>query len=458
MVFSSMIFLWVFLPIVIFFNFLIGRLPLNNKILVKNRFLLVMSFIFYAFGGIYYFFIMLLVILINYLGAIFLTKYEKYKKVIFITTLVLNLLIIFYFKYFNMFLEEKFIVLPIGISFYTFQSMSYLIDVYNKKAIVEKNIFDLALYISFFPQLVAGPIVKYTEISNFIKNRTENAELFSDGVRRFIYGLSKKVLLANQLALVVDNIWNNEIKGAGSLTVLTASILYSFQIYYDFSGYSDMAIGLGKMFGFIFNENFNYPYLSTSITDFWRRWHISLSSWFKEYVYIPLGGNRTNHTYRNLFIVFLLTGIWHGADYSFFLWGALYGVIIIIEKILAPKIHFNEKFKFINIILTFIIVTFLWIPFRAENLNKAIIFIKEFGNFKNATMVKAYFDLKLIIISILSIFFCGIHYASLHNTYEKFKDTKLLIIIESIVLFILLFLCIINLTNSTYNPFIYFQF
>lgn len=458
MVFSSMIFLWVFLPIVIFFNFLIGRLPLNNKILVKNRFLLVMSFIFYAFGGIYYFFIMLLVILINYLGAIFLTKYEKYKKVIFITTLVLNLLIIFYFKYFNMFLEEKYIVLPIGISFYTFQSMSYLIDVYNKKAIAEKNIFDLALYISFFPQLVAGPIVKYTEISNYIKNRAENAELFSDGVRRFIYGLSKKVLLANQLALVVDNIWNNEIKGTGSLTVLTASILYSFQIYYDFSGYSDMAIGLGKMFGFIFNENFNYPYLSTSITDFWRRWHISLSSWFKEYVYIPLGGNRTNHTHRNLFIVFLLTGIWHGADFSFFLWGALYGVIIIIEKILEPKIHFNEKFKFVSIILTFIIVTFLWIPFRAENLNKAMIFIKEFGNFKNATMVKAYFDLKLILISILSIFFCGIHYASLHNAYEKFKNAKLLIIIEGIILFVLLFLCIINLTNSTYNPFIYFQF
>ena len=340
MVFSSMIFLWLFLPLVLFFYFIS-----NNKL--KNIILLIFSLIFYAWGESKYILLMLLSIFINYLFGILIDKFRKHDKLFLVLAVITNLGLLGYFKYFNFFVNVvnkingetlvgfRDIVLPIGISFYTFQILSYVIDLYRKEIKVQKNILNLALYVSFFPQLIAGPIVKYKDVDNEINNRKVDLKLFASGVRRFVYGLGKKVLLSNTLALVVDTIYSYNVSQLNTPLVWIAIIAYTFQIYFDFSGYSDMAIGLGRMFGFHFLENFNLPYISQSITEFWRRWHISLSTWFKEYLYIPLGGNRKGkiRTYLNLFIVFFATGLWHGASFNFIAWGLYYGVFLIIEKL-----------------------------------------------------------------------------------------------------------------------------
>lgn len=345
MLFSSMLFLWLFLPVVFVSYYLIKKE-------YRNVLLLISSIIFYAWGGVSYTLIMFSSIIINYIFALLIDKAieednELKKKIYLSLCIVINLSILAYFKYTDFaisiinsiskkeVIQLKNIILPIGISFYTFQALSYVIDVYREHNKAQKNIINLALYISFFPQLIAGPIVKYHDIDTQITERTENLENISYGIKRFIYGLSKKVILANMFALSCDEILKQPIGDIGTALAWLAAVLYTLQIYYDFSGYSDMAIGLGHMFGFKFLENFNYPYISKSVQEFWRRWHISLSTWFKEYLYIPLGGNRKGKyfTYLNLLIVFFATGLWHGASFNFILWGLWHGFFLIIERV-----------------------------------------------------------------------------------------------------------------------------
>ena len=335
MIFSSITFLFYFLPITLGLYYLVP-----NKL--KNIVLLLASLFFYAYGEPTYILIMLLSVLSTYIFGRLIDKFRKYSKLFLILSICFSVGLLIYFKYtnflisnINLWLKNKVdfinVVLPIGISFYTFQMISYTIDVYRKDVKVQKNIFKLALYVTLFPQLIAGPIVRYTTIEKELEERTHSFEKFAIGVRRFVIGLGKKVLIANVLGEL-----NNIFLGSNEKSVVfywIYGISAMLQIYFDFSGYSDMAIGLGKMFGFEFLENFNYPYIATSITDFWRRWHISLSSWFKDYVYIPLGGNRKGLKRQiiNIFVVWLLTGIWHGANWNFILWGVYFGIILLIE-------------------------------------------------------------------------------------------------------------------------------
>ena len=350
MIFSSMFFLWIFLPIVILLYCIVGEKK-------RNILLLIASLFFYAWGETIYILLMFLSIFINWFMGLMLDRYSGgIRKAFLVVDIVINLGILGYYKYYNFLiitfnkifqwqLSVKQIALPIGISFFTFQAMSYIIDIYKKEYAAERNITNVALYISFFPQLIAGPIVKYADIREQIYHREWSAEQFSIGFRRFIYGLAKKVIISNTLAQVVDQIAAVEATAVSSLMAWTAVFFYTFQIYYDFSGYSDMAIGLGNMFGFYLPENFSYPYMAKSVQEFWRRWHISLSSWFRQYVSIPLGGNRHGiwNTYRNLIIVFFLTGLWHGASWNFVLWGLFHGFFILIERMGVHRLL--EKIK-----------------------------------------------------------------------------------------------------------------
>ncbi len=372
MLFSSMIFLWLFLPAV----FVIDKC-LKPK--GKNAFLLLASLFFYAWGEPKYVLLMLCSIFLNWSCGLLLCRYPRFRRVTLWTAVSLNLALLGYFKYMGLIVRslnhllrrEVFalpgIALPIGISFFTFQALSYVIDVYRGECRAQRNILYLALYISFFPQLIAGPIVKYRDISEQIESRAVTARKLAEGIRRFIYGLAKKVLLANVLAQSADRLFALQIDEMTGVMAWTASLLYTFQIYYDFSGYSDMAIGLGKLFGFDFRENFRYPYLSCSIREFWRRWHISLGAWFREYVYIPLGGSRGGNlrTCRNLGLVFLLTGLWHGAGYNFILWGLYHGFFLIVERIGLGR--FLERHKRAAFVYTFLTVHLGWILFRIES-------------------------------------------------------------------------------------------
>ena len=343
MVFTSSVFLFLFFPALI----LLYYFPLLREIKIKNAILLISSLIFYAWGEPIYVFLMLFSIAVTYFLGLGLDKYSR-KKCILISGISYHIIVLFIFKYLAFIVKEAdllfqkkeqlSIAVPIGISFFTFQLLSYLFDVYYKKVAAQRNIFYLALYVAFFPQLIAGPIVRYNQIEEQIMHRELKIENFSMGMERFIYGMGKKVLIANYVAYISDRCFGIY-RGESVMLAWLGAIAYTLQIYFDFSGYSDMAIGLGKMFGFQFSENFNYPYLSKSITEFWRRWHISLSSWFRDYVYIPLGGNRVCKAkwYRNLFIVWLLTGIWHGANWTFLMWGLCYFLLLIIEKSIRVK-------------------------------------------------------------------------------------------------------------------------
>ena len=494
MLFSSMIFLWVFLPIVIIVNYLLNLILSNQeqRIKIKNIFLLIASLFFYAWGGIYFLSIMIFSIIVNFIGGYIISKLSKRKKflrwlTLFITVL-LNILNLGYFKYFNMIVViieqamtksdlgtfwtnilymrgtgelgfEK-VILPIGISFFTFQAMSYVIDVYRGDAKSQKNILNFGLYVSLFPQLIAGPIVRYSDVALQINERVETLDKFTRGIKRFCYGLGKKVLLANTFALVVDRIWQLELDKIGFAIVLLVTISYAFQIYYDFSGYSDMAIGLGLMFGFEFKENFNYPYMSLSITEFWRRWHISLSSWFKEYVYIPLGGNRHGlfKTCLNLMIVFLLTGIWHGANFTFIIWGIAYGIIQIIEKLFLLKLLINNKLKFLNWIYTFVIATLLFLVFRSNNIFEAGVLISQFANFDSKYSIMTYLSMKFIVTLVFAILSMGILQYIFGNIYKKINNVFIIRVIDAVLQLTILILSILSIVDGTYNPFIYFQF
>ncbi len=476
MVFSSIIFLWYFLPIALgvyyAFTFIKDK-SLQTK--CKNIWLLIASFVFYACGGLVYLLIMIVSIIGNYLFALRInhnqTK-EKSAKLWLVLSIIFNLGILFYFKYTNFFvgiIENianhnfglKEVVLPIGISFYTFQSMSYVIDVYNKKAKCQKNIFNLALYISLFSQLIAGPIIKYSTIENQINARTETVDMFVNGIQRFMYGLAKKVIIANTVGEVAKNILMQSNNTFGTSLLWLGVICYAIQIYYDFSGYSDMAVGIGKMFGFDFPENFNYPYMATSIRDFWRRWHISLSTWFKEYVYIPLGGNRKGkiRTYINLFIVFFLTGLWHGANFTFVIWGLVFGLFMVIERLFLGKLLDKNKIKFFNWLYTMFVVVVLWVLFCSDSISQAFDIIKNLFVFrKNYIAINNVASLWQIIVLMLGILFCGPIQKICKKPLAKVKDTKWFFSVNYIFQFCLYIICINLIISNSFNPFIYFQF
>ncbi len=464
MVFSSAIFLWLFLPIVFALNF-IAREKCSNYIL------LIASLIFYAWGEPVYVLLMLLSIAINYAMGRLIDRFETKKKLFLVIGIIADLGLLGYFKYAGFFVEtingitgneilpNPNVVLPIGISFFTFQAMSYMIDVYRGETECSKNIVNVALYISFFPQLIAGPIVKYKDINEQIKHRQVTYEGVSDGFRRFVYGLSKKVLLSNVMGAVADTIFGYEITEIPGGVAWIGALCYTFQIYYDFSGYSDMAIGLGRMFGFTFLENFNYPYVSKTVKEFWRRWHISLGSWFREYVYIPLGGNRQGafRTYINLIIVFYLTGLWHGANWTFVLWGLFHGVFSMLER--GPFGRFMEKRKIISHIYLMLVVIFGWVLFRSNTIAYAFSYMGRMVTpwlYSDVSLpLWAIIDKKDITIFIASVLGCGI----IQNIVpKKVRDWFSHSALEAVYLLVLLVCSLAAVASDTYNPFIYFQF
>ena len=385
----------------------------------KNLVLLAFSILFYAWGEPAFVLVMLLSIFVNYLLGRLIDKYRNHDKALLWTSIFFNLGILFIFKYLCFTLQnigwlinKDFssikIALPIGISFFTFQAMSYVIDVYKKKVKVQKSLFNLGLYIALFPQLIAGPIVRYETIASEIEKRDENYDDFAEGTVRFIQGLAKKVIIANQVALVADAAFDTPINELSTAFAWLGAIAYTLQIYFDFSGYSDMAIGLGRMFGFHFLENFNYPYMASSITDFWRRWHISLSSWFRDYVYFPLGGSRVDSKVRhifNLFVVWLLTGIWHGANWTFIAWGMFYFVLLVIEK----QTGLDKKKAWWGHIYTMFFVIIAWVLFRATNITSAYEYLKIMlipNSISSDTFVLYWSNYRFYLILGLLLSFC----------------------------------------------------
>lgn len=465
MLFSSMSFVFLFMPLVC-----LAYLLLKKE--VRNYFLLSASILFYGWGEPRYLAIMILTILINYCGAIGLSRHQKYKKIWLAVTIILDLSFLIYFKYFNFVLDNvnalfsmdmKFIdvIMPIGISFYTFQAMSYLMDVYRGEVKVQRDIYKLALYITLFPQLVAGPIVKYHDVDAQIDDRSVTFDKVSLGVKRFVIGLAKKMLLANTLGAVADRIFALAPDQFETEIAWLGAICYSLQLFYDFSGYSDMAIGLGLIFGFKFPENFNYPYISKSITEFWRRWHISLSTWFKEYLYIPLGGNRKSvfRTYVNLFIVFLATGLWHGANWVFIVWGLWHGLFIIIEK--ATGWYKEEKGLFINTlkhIYAILVFVIGWVIFRSETFSYAINFLKNmFGALQGKSEYEYLYYINRIEMAALVIgLICSVPvFKNILCLRYEHKIARSLVNIWLGVMFIVSSAAV---AAATYNPFIYFRF
>lgn len=462
MVFSSTIFLWKLLPLALVVYYVISKK-------FRNVFLLIISLTFYAWGEPVYIGLMLFCIVCNYIIGLGIDWCRKYKKSWLLFAIILNLGLLGYFKYYDFFASTantylktniaiRNIVLPIGISFFTFQSLSYVIDVYRGKTAAQKSFIDLALYISFFPQLIAGPIVRYNDINEQLKARQETPEKIADGIRRFIYGLAKKVLIANVVAEYVDKIYAMDYGQVSSLLAWIAAILYMLQIYYDFSGYSDMAIGLGKIFGFDFLENFHYPYLSKSIQEFWKRWHISLGAWFREYLYIPLGGNRkgTYRTYINLFIVFFMTGLWHGASFTFVLWGLYHGFFSVAERLGLKKIL--NKVPFLAHVYTTIVVVFGWVLFRADGIHQAGVYIKRmlmpWKYLYSEVSIAVLMNPKIWVVACCGILGIGIIQTITKKYTEHLKYSG----IEVVYCGILLVVCLGALAANSYNPFIYFRF
>ncbi|MCI5879662.1 MAG: MBOAT family protein [Bacillales bacterium] len=459
MVFSSIPFLFFFLPIVLICYYLV---PFK----LKNYVLLVFSLIFYAWGEPVYIILMIFSCLLNYFYALYHDK-VKNKKLLFILCIVANLLILGFFKYadflidiinsiFRLNINPLKLALPIGISFFTFQTMSYSIDVYRSSVVPERNFFYFTTYVSMFPQLIAGPIVRYETISKELYKRDINFNNFSDGLLRFMQGLFKKVLIANNIGYLWTTLSSME-----SLSIASAwlgIIAYTFQIYFDFSAYSDMAIGMGKMLGFNYLENFNYPYISKSVTEFWRRWHISLSSWFKDYVYIPLGGSKCSRIkhIRNILIVWCLTGIWHGASYNFMLWGLYYGIILIIEKFFL-KGFLSKLPNTLKHIYTMLVVIIGWLIFASTDLSMfSVYFSNMFNIFKypfiDETFIfyfKSYFII-IVISTLLSM--------PIYQNIKKKLNSRGWMIISLILYLVFFFITVSYLVSDSYNPFLYFRF
>lgn len=474
MLFSSLTFIFYFLTCCIICYFII---PKKYK-KIKNFILLLFSLIFYSWGEPKYILVMLITILVSYIFGLLIAhfnikKNNKAKLILFIISIILILSSLFYFKYINFFIENinnifkiniksQNIILPIGISFYTFQILSYIIDLYRGKIKVQKNILDLSLYISFFPQLIAGPIVTYETIENQLYERKESLDKIISGIERFIIGLGKKIIIANNMAIIADSVFNSLILDKlPSFILILGVIAYTFQIYFDFSGYSDMAIGLGKIFGFEFLENFNYPYISKSITEFWKRWHISLTTFFREYLYIPLGGNRVKK-YRwifNMFIVWLLTGFWHGAAWTFIIWGLYYFILLILEKTILKNI-LNKIPNFLKFILTFTLINVGWVIFRANNINDIFIIIKNIFYNSSSIPITEFLNNNINIISALPYIIFAIIFSNniMLKINTKLENNKLYNIVRKIVIITIFLICICFLVSSQYNPFIYFRF
>lgn len=464
MVFSSLVFMFAYLPITLLAYYLVPRQG-------RNIFLFIVNLIFYGWGEPKLVLLMVFNIFFNYIGGWLVDKYRadaKKKKLFLILTCVLDIGILAVFKYTGMITEtlnmlpflnipELQISLPIGISFYTFQTMSYVIDVYRDDAPVSKNFINFGTYVALFPQLIAGPIVRYRDVAEQLVNRRETLEMFTRGVKLFMVGLAKKVIIANTMGTITTNIFATTDEN-GVVGTWVGMIAYTFQIYFDFSGYSDMACGLGNMMGFEFLKNFNYPYIAKSITDFWRRWHISLSTWFKEYVYIPLGGNRkgVKRQILNLLIVWGLTGLWHGAAYNFVLWGLYYGLLLILEKFVLKK-FLDRLPSFVQHIYTLFIIIIGWGLFYFTDVGQLGEFMVDLFNFGNGICGDQAFNLIMSNLPMLII-------AAVASTplatmlYTRFEHTRFMWIPETLYCMGILAVSTSSLVNQSYNPFLYFRF
>lgn len=468
MVFSSLVFLFTFLPVTLAVYYL---MPWKGKNLV----LLLTSLIFYAWGEPVYVILMLLSIAFNYFMGrdIDFNKDDMQKKrKSLMLTVIVNLFILGFFKYYVFFIETindifswnipyRELALPIGISFYTFQTLSYIIDVYRGKINVQKNILDFGLYVCLFPQLIAGPIVRYIDVAGQIKDRKLSMDMFGSGMMYFVRGLCKKVLLANNIGLLYDAVAGRSLSDVSVLMAWLGAIAYTFQIYFDFGGYSDMAIGLGRMLGFGFMKNFDYPYIAKSVTAFWRRWHISLSTWFREYLYIPLGGNRVTVVkhIRNILIVWLLTGLWHGASWNFVVWGLYYGVFLLIEKYIIGRFigHLPNVLQHIYLL---VIVIIGWVFFFSPNLDYAVNYIGCMFGIGSAEIIgrdAIYYLLTNIILLVI----CALGSTPyIHGMFKAvvFRQKKKHIYSAAVVYVLMFVIVIAYLVSATYNPFLYFRF
>ena len=468
MVFSSLTFLCIFLPVVLELYYLLPTLRIRNILLIA------VSLLFYAYGEPVYVLLMIASIIINYIfGRLLGTENKKKRQWILAIAVVINIGLLVVFKYLDMMVQTVNqlsgseiplvgLALPIGISFFTFQALSYVIDVYRREVEPQKNLWNVMLYISFFPQLIAGPIVKYHDIQEQIDNRNTDVKEIAEGLRRFIIGLSQKVLISNTMAVTADALFA---AGAGELNILSAwiaAIAYMLQIYFDFSGYSDMAIGLGHMFGFRFLENFRYPYISVNMQEFWRRWHISLSTWFKEYLYIPLGGNRKGkaRTCLNKMIVFFSTGLWHGANWTFVLWGLWHGVFLLFEQVCPVK----KLPKVLAHIYALLVVCVGFVMFRADTFGQGMFMIGTmFGGWEFSSVQMA-----IVWEQLTPIFLVTLVVAVFGSAPLIPKAAEACLVRENLrkpatyfsymASFVLLILCMLSLSSGTYNPFIYFRF
>ena len=470
MLFVSLVFLFLFLPLTLCLYYIF----IKNRVM-QNIILFVASLFFYAWGDYEATLVLLVSIIINWFLALIVAscRNNNLSKVAVGIAVFVDIGVLFVYKYLDFSIAQlnklginipfRNVTLPIGISFFTFQALSYVIDVYRGEE-CQKNPLYVGLYISFFPQLIAGPIVRYKTVAEQIYYRKESISLFSSGAIRFMQGFSKKVLLANTMAVIADKAFAMV---GNNLTVSFAwlgALAYMLQIYFDFSGYSDMAIGLGRMFGFEFEENFNLPYIAESITDFWRRWHISLSSWFRDYVYIPLGGSRTGKwkTYCNLFVVWLLTGIWHGANWTFIAWGILYFLFLVLEKGTLFG-DFIKRKKIVGHIYTCLVVMFLWVIFRADSMIQALIYIKTMIGLSGEpiyTPVTGVYIIENVVYFIIAIMLAFGFFENKSKFFRTVDETKqCLVDISRLASVTICFvISIVYIVNGTYNPFIYFHF
>lgn len=469
-IFSSIFFLFTFLPVSLALYFI-------SPMKMKNLTLLAVSLFFYAWGEPVYVLLMISSILINFAYGIFIEKLKienkmALRKVVFLTAVLFNIFIIGFFKYFgfitdninlifNAGIVSRDLPLPIGISFYTFQVLSYIIDVYLGKVKLQKNPVSFALYVTMFPQLIAGPIVRYSDIDSQLENREISSHKFGEGALRFIQGLGKKVLIANNMGALWNLTYALDMSTISAFSAWLGIIAYTFQIYFDFSGYSDMAIGLGRMFGFEFIENFDHPYVSKSVTEFWRRWHISLGTWFREYVYIPLGGNRCSKIkqIRNIMAVWMLTGLWHGASWNFVIWGIYYGCLLLIEKMFLKKFLDSIPGIFSHIYCMLAVITG-WVFFAIEDIGVAKHYLHIMSGFSKNPFVDSaslYYFQSYAVILVISALFCTPLFKKIFSPEENI-DNKLQYSIAALLHVFILIMSTAYLVTETYNPFLYFRF
>ena len=470
MVFSSLVFLFVFLPLTLLLYFSVPRR-------LRNTILLIVSLIFYAWGEPIYIILMLFSTVTDFVHGLLVERYRnqpKKAKLVVLSSITINLGLLVFFKYstflltnINLLFHTNFYIpqmsLPIGISFYTFQTMSYTIDVFRQEAKAKKNMIDLGAYVTMFPQLIAGPIVRYQTIANQLDHRVESEDLFAKGIWRFTIGLGKKVLLANNIGLLWNQIQLTEMSDLSIVMAWLGLVAFGFQIYFDFSGYSDMAIGLGYLFGFELLENFNYPYISQSITEFWRRWHISLGSWFRDYVYIPLGGNRKGkkRMYLNLFIVWMLTGLWHGASWNFVLWGLYFGILIIIEKAFL-LFWLSRAPRWMRHVYTIILLLIGWGLFAFEDFHQLINYFTVLFGLRNATWVNQetlyYLSQNIILFVLLTIASTPMIRLIGQKLFNSPYGSVIIAFIVPMICLLILIASTAYLVDSSYNPFLYFRF